>query len=123
MKIEKFEEPKLLTIQEVADLLGKRKHPICKFEYGDFDNIVEVALESADVALEFTHFCPKSIYGSKWNVCLKKTWKYLSDLEKAKRWYDIERMDVGYGNDYYLEHIEDIYQKQIKIIGIVEEEY
>ena len=124
MKIERFEEPKLITIQEAVDLIGKKKHPICKFEYGDFDNMVEVALVDIGVALEYTHFCPKSIYGPKWGICLRKTWKYLYDLEKAEKWRDVEKTGTGYNcNDYYLEHIEDIYQKQIKITGIVEEEY
>lgn len=120
MNIKMFEAPKEITLKEAVELLGERKHPICKFEYGDFDNFVEAVISSLDVSLDFTKFAPNSIYGPKWCVSLKNTWKYLYEVEKAAYWRDAKRVDVGY-SDHYLEHVEDIFKNKIKIIGVVEE--
>lgn len=121
MRIEKFEEPKKITIKELVELLDKQKHPICTFEYGDFDNYVSVAITSISIDLRFTHFCPNSIYGPKWCACLRKDWKYLYELEKVSEWFQAKREDTGYGDDHYVENLADVYDKEIEIVGIVHE--
>lgn len=129
--IVKFEEPKLVTIKEIVEAIKEGKHYVERFEYGDYANWVEAAVVDIDLSLKYTKFCPNSIYGAKWAADLKSTYKSVysfktynfekKEYEDDKKWDEVKETFDGYSNSYYLDHLEDIYETKVEVIGYITE--
>lgn len=120
MKIIKFDNPEKKTIQEIIDAYKKDKHYIVKTIYGDFDNVVEFAICDLEIDLKYTRFYPNSIYGPKWFVAIRETNKNIYPLERNNKTWDKIDNSIAYNDNFHLEHIEDIFNQMVEVIGYVD---
>ena len=118
MNVEIFDQPKEMTLREVIDLLKKQQFIILSFTYGDFDNKVEVVVDSVGIDLTYTSFMAKSIFGPSWCMNMSQHWKYLSDVKRAKHWQDVTHEETSYSYQR-VKTFEDVFELKLKVLGVV----
>ena len=134
LKIKMFEEPKVITLKEIInDMRKKDCYYIERFEYGDYDNWVTAIIINLKIPMRYIQQATEGPNINKWNVCKESTWTSLSNItkDKIKPGKEIELSDalkeniyskkeVSYDFGRYFDHIEDIYDTQVEVIGVVE---
>lgn len=134
LKIEMFEQPKEMTISEIINEIKKDHYCIEKFEFGDYDNWVTAIIRNFEISMQYTNQIKAGPNANKWSVCKKNTWVHLSDVtrDKIKPGQEVELSDAlkenlfsknnnheGYSSGMILDHIEDLYDVTIDVIGVV----
>ena len=134
LKIEMFEQPKKMTISEIINEMKKDHYYIEKFEFGNYDNWVTAIIRNFKISMQYTNQIKAGPNVNKWNVCKEDSWVNLSDVtrDKIKPGQEVELSDAlkenlfskdnkheGYSLGIILDHIEDLYNVTIDVIGVV----
>lgn len=130
LKIKMFEQPKEMTIGEIINEMKKDHYYIEKFEFGDYDNWVTAIIRNFEISMQYTNQIKAGPNANKWSVCKKSTWANLSDVtrDKIKPGQEVEIPNItfdsinkheGYSSGMILDHIEDLYNITIDVIGVV----